>query len=78
MRSRGAEHPAVTVTSEYTVRLHRPTPMDKALRLEARATEINGRKIKVEAQLSAEGTVTASCKGIFIAVRADHPAARSW
>lgn len=78
MRATGSAEPSVTVTSEYAVRLHLPTPMDAALRLLARAAEVDGRRIAVEAELSAEGAVTATCSGVFIVVGKDHPAARGW
>ena len=78
MESKGLERPAVTVTAEYSVRLHRPTPMGVELHLTGRATEITGRKISVEAELNADGVVTASCRGLFIAVKEGHPAAAGW
>ncbi|MCE2455446.1 MAG: PaaI family thioesterase [Gemmatimonadetes bacterium] len=78
MRSTGAEKPGVTVTAEYSVRLLRPTPVGVEVRLEARAIEIKGRRVTVEAKIFSEGRVTATCTGLFIAVKDDHPAARCW
>ena len=78
MVKRGAAHPPVTVTSEYTVRLHRPTPVDGSLRLTARVTESEGHRVTVAAEILAGGEVTASCTGLFVAVRDDHLAAQGW
>ena len=78
MRSLGTKRPPVTVTSEYSVRLLRPTPVGQELHLKARATEIRGRRITVEAELSTGREPTATCTGVFIAVTDDHPAAEGW
>ena len=39
MRTRGVDHPPVTVTAEYTVRLMKPTPSDAPVQLRARIAE---------------------------------------
>lgn len=78
MDRRGADRPPVTVTAEYTVRLLRPTPSDAPVRLEARVVESTDRKATVEAELSSGGRVSATCRGVFVAVGEEHPAHDRW
>jgi len=73
----GAKAPPPTVTASIFVEFQRPTPI-AALLLEARTKEVAGRKVVVESTLKANGMVTATLRGTFVAVRADHPAARRW
>lgn len=78
MRSKGLSAPPGTVTSEYTVRFLRPSPIDKRWRLKARATKIDGDKVNVAGELRVGGVVTATMTGVFIAVREGHPAFYRW
>jgi acyl-coenzyme A thioesterase PaaI-like protein len=73
----GAKSPPPTVTASIFVEFLRPTPI-APLFLEARAKEVSGRRAVVESTLKADGAVTAALRGTFVAVRADHPAARRW
>jgi len=73
----GGEAPPPTVTASIFVEFLKPTPIAPLL-LEARAKETARRKALVEATLKADGVVTATLRGTFVAVRADHPAARRW
>ena len=75
-RDRPDEMP-VTVTAEFHVKLKRPTPM-KAVQLEARTTESKGNWVTVEATLSCDGKVTATCTGKFVSVGPDHPGYHRW
>jgi acyl-coenzyme A thioesterase PaaI-like protein len=68
----------VTVTSEFHVRLLRPTPTAGPVRLEARVVEPGADRATVEATLSAGGRVTATCRGVFVAVKEGHPAFGRW
>lgn len=74
MRARGLDHPPVTVTAEYTVRLMKPTPSDAPVRLRARIAEAGERKVRVEAELLSGGERTATCTGTFVAIAEGHPA----
>ena len=74
MRTRGADHPPVTVTAEYTVRLMKPTPSDAPVQLRARIAEAGERKVRVEAELLSGGERTATCTGTFVAIAEGHPA----
>ncbi|MCG8469484.1 MAG: PaaI family thioesterase [Gemmatimonadetes bacterium] len=78
MRERGLDHPPVTVTADYTVRLRRPTDAASPVRLVARVAEATDRKAVVEAELFSGEEVTATCSGTFVAIDGDHPAAQGW
>jgi acyl-coenzyme A thioesterase PaaI-like protein len=78
MKTRGEESPPCTVTAEFHVKLTRPTPMDGELELRARTTEGHGDRCVVEATLAAKGVVTATCRGVFVAVKEGHPAYHRW
>ena len=78
MGRRGGEAPPVCVTAEYAVRLLRPTPTDRPVRLTARVVESTDDRATVEATLEAGGRICASCRGTFIAVAPEHPAYGSW
>lgn len=78
MQAAGATTPPCTVTAEYTIRLKRPTPTDRPLRLRARVVESEGDRAVVEGTLESGGKVTATCTGTFVAVREGHPAYHRW
>ncbi len=78
MRQSGAETPPCTVTADFHVTLKRPTPMDRVLHLAARVVESHEDRATVEATLEADGKVTATCRGTFVAVRPGHPAYHRW
>lgn len=78
MKKRHAEHPPYTVTAEFHVKLKKPTPMDGPLHLAARVVESTDDRATVEATLSAHGAVTATCRGVFVAVKEGHPAFNRW
>jgi acyl-coenzyme A thioesterase PaaI-like protein len=73
----GAEAPPPTVTASIFVEFLKPTPIAPLL-LEAWAKEVSERKAVVESTLKANGVVTATLRGTFVAVGAEHPAARRW
>ncbi|HXN55453.1 MAG TPA: hotdog domain-containing protein [Myxococcales bacterium] len=77
MRAAGAAAPPCTVTADFHVKLRRPTPL-KPLKLRARAVEVQGDRAVVEATLSADGKVTATCRGTFVVVKEGHPAFHRW
>jgi acyl-coenzyme A thioesterase PaaI-like protein len=78
MRQSGADHPPCTVTSEYSVRLLRPTPGGAQVTVHARVVETRPDRAVVEATLESGGTVCATCRGTFVAVRPGHPAYHRW
>lgn len=78
MNARRLDKPPVTVTAEYSVKLLRPTPSDKPLKLIAEVVQSDGDKVTVDARIEADGKVCDTCKGVFIAVKAGHPAYDRW
>lgn len=78
MRAAKVGAPPNTVTADYHVRMRRPTPTGVPLTLRARAVEVKTDRAVVEATLEAEGKVTATCRGTFVAVGPGHPAYGRW
>ena len=78
MTKAGAETPPCTVTADFHVTLKRPTPMDVPLTLKARVVESQDDRATIEAELIANGKVTATCRGTFVAVKEGHPAFHRW
>ncbi|MBH30469.1 MAG: thioesterase [Candidatus Marinimicrobia bacterium] len=74
----GGKLPA-TVTADYSVRMKRPTPMDKGeIHLMASVLESTRDRATVEAELEADGKICAKCTGTFVAVNPGHPAYHRW
>jgi acyl-coenzyme A thioesterase PaaI-like protein len=78
MQARGADAPPCTVTAEFHVKLRAPTPTDAPLTLVAKAVQTSADRCTVDAELSCGGKVTATCRGIFVAVKEGHPAYHRW
>ncbi len=78
MNLRRLNHPPVTVTAEYFIKLLRPTPSNQLLEILAKVVESNDPKVTVEATLSASNKTCATCRGIFVAVKPEHPAYHRW
>ena len=78
MKQSGLENLPCTVTADFHVFLKRPTPMDATVLLKAKPVEIAGDRAVIEATLEANGKVTATCRGTFVAVKEGHPAYHRW
>ncbi len=78
MKKAGLDTPPCTVTAEYAIKLHRPTPSQATVRLSAKIVESREDRATVEATLSAGGKVCATCRGTFVAVKPGHPAYHRW
>lgn len=78
MKARGLDSPPCTVTSEFHVKLRRPTSLSSPVHLKAKVIESEGDKAVVEARLFSDGKETASCLGVFVAVKEGHPAYHRW
>lgn len=78
MQEKGLLSPPCTVTSEFHVKLRRPTSLHSPVHLKAKVVESEGDKAIVEAKMFSEGKETASCRGVFVAVREGHPAYHRW
>lgn len=77
MREQGLDEAPSCVTSEFHVKLRRPTPMQELL-VVARPAQVEGDKVTVEAEVRAGDKVTATCRGVFVAVKPGHPAYHRW
>jgi acyl-coenzyme A thioesterase PaaI-like protein len=78
MAARSSSRPPSTVTAEYRVVFKRPTPSSGSVTVRARVVEANRDRAVVEGVLEAGGKVTASCRGVFVAVTEGHPAFHRW
>jgi acyl-coenzyme A thioesterase PaaI-like protein len=78
MTASGADAPPSTVTAEYHVVLNRPTPSKGRVTVRARVVEASEDRAVVEGTLEAAGRVTATCRGVFVAVKEGHPAFHRW
>ncbi len=68
-----------TVTAEYTIKLLRPTPSAQIVKLRARVVEyIKNDRAWVEGELLSGDQITATCRGLFVAVKEGHPAYHRW
>ena len=78
MLKREESKPPCTVTAEYAVKLLKPTPSGRSVHLVAKVVESTQNRAVVDATLSSEGDICATCRGTFIAVKPGHPAYRAW
>ena len=78
MSASGSDTPPCTVTAEYRVVLKRSTPSTGPVTVHARVLEASEDRAVVEGRLEAGGTTTATCRGVFVAVKEGHPAFHRW
>jgi hypothetical protein len=52
--------------------------MGTDLVLWAKAVDIQGDRAAIDATITADGKVTATCRGTFVAVKPGHPAYHRW
>ncbi len=79
MKRNGWNEAECTVTADFHVKLRRPTPAGAELKVTARAVEFAGDdRCYVEAAVEADGKITATCTGNFVAVKEGHPAYHRW
>ena len=78
MKQRGAEEITPTVTSDFHITLKRVTPMDATLHLRSSVVESSDDRAVIESTLTANGKITATCRGTFVAVKEGHPAYYRW
>jgi acyl-coenzyme A thioesterase PaaI-like protein len=78
MKAQGLSTPPCTVTADFHVKLKRPTPTTGPVTLRARVENLEGDRAIIDAELSAAGQITATCRGTFVAVREGHPAFHRW
>lgn len=78
MNKAGESHPPCTVTAEFSIKLLRPTPTNGPVHLSAVIAESSDDRAVVDAKLTANGKVCATCRGVFVAVKPGHPAYHRW
>jgi acyl-coenzyme A thioesterase PaaI-like protein len=78
MVKHGQPSPPCTVTADYTIKLKRPTPLGVPLKLRAKVAESSDDRAVIEATMEADGKITATCRGTFVAVKEGHPAFHRW
>lgn len=78
MKKNSLDAPPCTVTAEYTVKFMKPTPSDATVRMVARVEKSSEKSATIEAELFSNGEVTATCRGVFVAVKPGHPAYHRW
>jgi len=77
IEERKLDHAPACVTAEFSVQLRRPTPME-LVRIDGHVVSLDGDRGTIEATMTANGKVTAIGKGVFVAVKPDHPAYHRW
>lgn len=70
--------PPCTVTADYSISLKRPTPSNAKIILSAKVAELKEDRATIEATLTANDKVCATCRGTFVAVKPGHPAYHRW
>jgi acyl-coenzyme A thioesterase PaaI-like protein len=78
MKAAARDTPPCTVTFEFHVKLLSVTPSNAPLRLRARVVDSSADRATVEARVEAGGRTTATCRGVFVAVKEGHPAFHRW
>jgi acyl-coenzyme A thioesterase PaaI-like protein len=61
------------MTAELTLRYRRLTPLFQPLTLTARQVAVDGRKIRTEGSLSADGATCVEAEGVFVAKQVPRP-----
>ena len=78
MESKNMNSTPCTVTARYQIDLHKPTPMNQKLEIFAYLNKIDDNKAWIDAEVKIKSTKYASCKGLFVAVKDNHPAYHRW
>jgi acyl-coenzyme A thioesterase PaaI-like protein len=78
MRRDGQDTPPCTVTAQFTVKMMHPTPSNRPVTLRARVRSSKESRVDVDAELMSDGKTTATCDGVFVAVKPGHPAYHRW
>ena len=78
MDRNGLDAPQCTVTAQYEVKLKRPTPLGRNLKLKSRVLAMQNDRAEVIIELKAAGKTCATGRGLFVAVEEGHPAYHRW
>ncbi|MBS2021432.1 MAG: PaaI family thioesterase [Deltaproteobacteria bacterium] len=66
------------VTADFHVTLKRPTALESKLTIRAKPVDVQADGVVVEATIEANGKITSTCRGTFVAVKPGHPAYHRW
>jgi acyl-coenzyme A thioesterase PaaI-like protein len=78
MRKAGLDHAPSTVTSEFSIRMRRPTPSGQPIHLRSWVVDSDEDRATVEVEIRSQDVLTATGRGSFVAVRPGHPAYGRW
>lgn len=78
MKTKQLPRPPCTVTAYYNTQLKRPTPSHELVQLRAWVTQTQEDRASIQAELTVNNKVCASCEGLFVAVKEGHPAFHRW
>lgn len=78
MKKNGTKSPPCTVTAHYSIKLHKPTPINQELKLISTVETSSDDRATISARLEAGDKICATCEGLFVAVKEGHPAYHRW
>ena len=78
MIKRNEKKTPCTVTADYSIKLLRPTPSNRKIKLSATMVGCKKKRATVCAELIVDSRVCATCLGTFVAVGPGHPAYHRW
>jgi len=78
MQKKGLESPPCVVTAEYTIRMSQPTPAMQPVRVESWVVKSGNRSVSTAGRIIVGEMETATCEGVFVAVKEGHPAWHRW
>lgn len=78
MKERDINTPPSTVTAKLSISFLRPTPIERALHVRARAVKVEGDRVEVEGEIEVDGAITVRMSGTYLAVKEGHPAFHRW
>jgi acyl-coenzyme A thioesterase PaaI-like protein len=61
------------LTGRLTVRYRNPTPLGADVRLDARTSDVDGRRITTRGTLTVDGTIAAEAEGLFVTIDEGRP-----
>lgn len=66
LSNEGAEQGSNLVTAEYSIKLLRPTPVDRELTIFGEAVKVEGRRVTVAGRIESDGETTVTSEGLFV------------
>jgi acyl-coenzyme A thioesterase PaaI-like protein len=78
MKLQELDSPPCTVTAEYSIKMKKPTPILRPVELRAWVLDASQRRATISGSITVNGDTTATCDGVFVAVKPGHPAFHRW